>query len=177
LLGAGADINARGDGDCTALQIAAFAGHANVIRSLLSLGGTFNINAPGGKHGSAMKAADDQGHFEAVTVLRKAGAMVIPKSPVSSESPDAPGGSEAEVAAMTGQTVENALETPRSPTEATGSSSPKTGEAEMLLCVTKIQRVLLLPQRSAGTRFSFPMSQILQTLLSRMVYQDRHFLS
>jgi ankyrin repeat protein len=37
LLGAGADINARGDEDCTALQIAAFAGHANVIRSLLNL--------------------------------------------------------------------------------------------------------------------------------------------
>ena len=130
LLVAGADINARGDGDCTALQIAAFAGHANVIRSLLNLGGTFNINAPGGKHGSALKAADDQGHFEAVTVLRKAGAIVIPKSPVNSESPDVPGDSEAEVAPMTDQTVESALETPRSPTEAAGSSSPKTNEAQ-----------------------------------------------
>jgi ankyrin repeat protein len=130
LLGAGAGLNARGDGDCTALQIAAFAGHANVIRSLLNLGGTFNIDAPGGKYGSALKAADDQGHFEAVAVLLKAGAAVTPKSPAEPATSDSPDGGEAEVAPMTGQTVEDVLATPRSPAEAAGSSSPETGEAE-----------------------------------------------
>jgi ankyrin repeat protein len=130
LLGAGADINARGDGDCTALQIAAVAGHANVIRSLLNLGGTFNINAPGGEYGPALKAADDRGHFEAVTVLLKEGAAVTPKSPAEPAASDSPDRGEAEVAPMTGQIVEDVLATPRSPAEAAGSGSPETGEAE-----------------------------------------------
>lgn len=74
LLDHGADINARGAGDCTALQIASFAGHAQVIRTLLNRGGAINIDAPGGKYGCALKAADDHGHFEAVKVLLEAGA-------------------------------------------------------------------------------------------------------
>jgi GTPase SAR1 family protein len=112
LLGAGADINARGDGDCTALQIAAFAGHANVIRSLLKLGGTFNIDAPGGRYGSALRAADDQGHFEAVTILLKAGAMPSLESPVESVNPGSPGDGEAEEALVSGQIVEDAITSP-----------------------------------------------------------------
>ncbi|KAF7505356.1 hypothetical protein GJ744_000977 [Endocarpon pusillum] len=81
LLGAGADINARGGGDCTALQIAAFAGNSRVLRSLLNLGVAINIDAPGGKYGCALKARDDQGHFDAVMILLEAGATITLNTP------------------------------------------------------------------------------------------------
>jgi len=112
LLGAGADINARGDGDCTALQIAAFAGHANVIRTLLDLGSALNIDAPGGKYGCALKAADDQGHFEAVTLLLKAGATPTLRSPVEPAISDSPENDEAEDTAMTAQIANDAVPPP-----------------------------------------------------------------
>ncbi|MCJ1245334.1 hypothetical protein MMC30_002538 [Trapelia coarctata] len=74
LLDAGADINARGHGDCTALQMASSVGNSAVIRVLLRRGGAINIDAPGGKYGCALKAANDHGHFEAVTILLDNGA-------------------------------------------------------------------------------------------------------
>lgn len=112
LLGAGADINARGDGDCTALQIAAFAGHANVIRSLLDLGGKFNIDAPGGKYGCALKAADDQGHFEAVTILLRAGASSTLNIPAELPISTSVGHIEAEQTPESGDPVEGSIATP-----------------------------------------------------------------
>ncbi|RYP92953.1 hypothetical protein DL770_000934 [Monosporascus sp. CRB-9-2] len=77
LLDAGADITARGSGGCTALQMAAFVGKAGAIRVLLDRGARLDIDAPGGKYGSALKAATYRGHFEAVTLLLEAGAKPL----------------------------------------------------------------------------------------------------
>ncbi|KAH8595071.1 Alpha/Beta hydrolase protein [Bisporella sp. PMI_857] len=68
--------------------MAAFAGNNSVIESLLELGGAINIDAPGGKYGCALKAADDQGHFEAVMILLKAGATKTLKTPTETPSTD-----------------------------------------------------------------------------------------
>lgn len=77
LLNAGADIRARGDGDCTALQIAAFVGNSNAIQVLLERGAKVDIDAPGGKYGSALKAATEGNHYRAVNLLLEAGATPL----------------------------------------------------------------------------------------------------
>lgn len=74
LLDAGADLRARGDSDCTALQVAAFAGNADVVRVLLRRGAKIDIDAPGGKYGSALEAAEKYGRYEVVHLLLEAGA-------------------------------------------------------------------------------------------------------
>lgn len=74
LLDAGADVRARGDSNCTALQVAAFAGHADVVRILLRRGAKIDIDAPGGKHGCALEAAEKHGRHEVVHLLLEAGA-------------------------------------------------------------------------------------------------------
>jgi GTPase KRas protein len=150
LLGAGADINARGDGDCTALQIAAFAGHANVIRTLLDLGGAFNIDAPGGKYGCALRAADDQGHFEAVTLLLKAGATPTLRSPSEIAISDSPENDEAEDAAMTAQIANDAV----SPPIPTGDwpLSASTPVLTTALSTDHLSRSLDRPLRGLGER-------------------------
>lgn len=77
LLDFGADIRARGDGGCTALQMAAFVGKVSAIQVLLDRGARVDINAPGGKYGSALKAATEGNHYEAVALLLEAGATPL----------------------------------------------------------------------------------------------------
>ncbi|KAI0869581.1 hypothetical protein GGS24DRAFT_478422 [Hypoxylon argillaceum] len=74
LLNAGANIRSRGNKDCTVLQIAAFAGHATVVQLLLDRGARVDIDAPGSKYGSALKAAHDHGNYGAMKALLDAGA-------------------------------------------------------------------------------------------------------
>lgn len=76
LLDSGADIRARGGGGCTALQMAAFVGKASAIQ-VLDRGARVDIDAPGGKYGSALKAATEGNHYEAVTLLLEAGATPL----------------------------------------------------------------------------------------------------
>lgn len=71
---AGADLRARGDSDCTALQVAAFAGNADVVRVLLRRGAKIDIDALGGEYGSALEAAEKYGRYEVVHLLLEAGA-------------------------------------------------------------------------------------------------------
>ncbi|KEY73925.1 hypothetical protein S7711_07767 [Stachybotrys chartarum IBT 7711] len=78
LLDSGADINARGAGDCTALQMSAFVGKHKAVQVLLDRGANIGINAPGGKYGTALKAANDGGHYEAVILLLNAGGKDTP---------------------------------------------------------------------------------------------------
>ncbi|TGJ78947.1 hypothetical protein E0Z10_g9820 [Xylaria hypoxylon] len=74
LLNAGANIRSRGNKDCTVLQMAAFAGHATVVQLLLDRGARVDIDAPGSKYGSALKAAHDYGNYSAMKALLDAGA-------------------------------------------------------------------------------------------------------
>lgn len=120
LLDHGADINARGAGDCTALQIASFAGHAQVIRTLLNRGGAINIDAPGGKYGCALKAADDHGHSEAVKVLLEAGATSTLPTPAEP-------GIDGERDEPTSEVTSDDIQWPLTPAASLALSSPGTG--------------------------------------------------
>lgn len=67
LLNTGAKSNARGKGDCTALQVASLAGNAETVRLLLII--EAEIDASRGKHGSVLQAANDREPFQVVKVL------------------------------------------------------------------------------------------------------------
>jgi ankyrin repeat protein len=113
LVNAGANINARGAGNCTALQVAAFEGHTDVIRCLLKYG-VFDVDAPGGRYGTALQAAEEMGHDEAARVLMRAGATKNLKNASPCPSIDEPADSE-EVVSLSD--VQSSLNTPsRSPT-------------------------------------------------------------
>lgn len=70
--GANAEIDSRGVGNCTALQIAAFAGNLEVMKLLLGRNAANNLER--GKHGRALKAASDRGHSDIYDLLVKKGA-------------------------------------------------------------------------------------------------------
>ncbi|KAF2967343.1 hypothetical protein GQX73_g6206 [Xylaria multiplex] len=74
LLNAGANIRSRGNRECTVLQMAAFAGHAAVVQCLLDRGAGVDIDTPGIKYGTALKAAHDYGNYSAMKILLDAGA-------------------------------------------------------------------------------------------------------
>jgi ankyrin repeat protein len=74
LLEAGADINARDDDDCTALDIAASDGNEALVRLLLDAGA--NINTPRNRYFSALTLAARQGREAVVQMLMDAGADV-----------------------------------------------------------------------------------------------------
>ncbi|KAI0534757.1 ankyrin repeat-containing domain protein [Xylaria digitata] len=74
LLNAGANIRSRGNKECTVLQMAAFAGHTSVVQCLLDRGAGIDIDTPGIKYGSALKAAHDYGNYSAMRILLDAGA-------------------------------------------------------------------------------------------------------
>jgi small GTP-binding protein len=108
LLNAGASINARGAGDCTALQVAAFEGHTDVIRCLLKYG-VSDVDAPGGRYGTALQAAERMGRYEAVRMLMKAGAMKNAKSASPCPSIDESVGTDELVSLSDVQSSSNAL--------------------------------------------------------------------
>jgi GTPase KRas protein len=74
LLGAGANVQLRDHHNCTAFQVASAAGHAGLVRLLLLRGALKLINDTQGKHGSALRAANGNSHFEVVKILLDAGA-------------------------------------------------------------------------------------------------------
>ena len=55
LLEKGADVNAGGEQNATALQFASNAGHTEMVRILLEHGA--DVNATGGKYGTSLQAA------------------------------------------------------------------------------------------------------------------------
>lgn len=113
LLNAGADIHARGDGECTALQVAAFAGNADVVRVLLRNGAKIDIDAPGGKYGCALEAAEKHGRFEVVHLLLEAGATRATYEPRNSENPNTASTEPDQVPPLPLVTSELAPESPR----------------------------------------------------------------
>jgi ankyrin repeat protein len=74
LLEAGADINARGDEDYTALDLVAEDGNEALVRLLLDAGA--NINTPRNRYPSALTLAARQGEEAVVQMLMDAGADV-----------------------------------------------------------------------------------------------------
>lgn len=65
-------INARGEGNYTALQVGSFAGNAGAMQSLLVRGALIDIS--GGKYGCALEAGNASGHFDVVRILLEPGA-------------------------------------------------------------------------------------------------------
>ncbi|KAF4461012.1 RAS-2 [Fusarium albosuccineum] len=69
LLDGGADIGQLTEEGCTALHMAAFTGNVNVLQSLINRGAKIYINTVSAKFGTALDAADNNGHFAAVQLL------------------------------------------------------------------------------------------------------------
>jgi hypothetical protein len=67
LLDAGADVNAQGGQDGTALYRASFGGHVKVAQMLLDAGA--DVNVQGGHFGNALQAASQGGHVKVVQML------------------------------------------------------------------------------------------------------------
>jgi ankyrin repeat protein len=67
LLGAGADINARGGDYGSALQAAIYRGHSETMQILLDA--HTDINAQGGHYGNALQAAASKENNETVQIL------------------------------------------------------------------------------------------------------------
>ncbi|KAI9854661.1 MAG: Ras GTPase ras2 [Trichoglossum hirsutum] len=74
LLDAGANVGEKNADGCTAVHMAAFTGSFDTLQTLLERGGVVHINAVTEKFGTALDAADDNGHFQAVKLLLEAGA-------------------------------------------------------------------------------------------------------
>ncbi|KAI9765368.1 MAG: Ras GTPase ras2 [Geoglossum simile] len=74
LLDAGANIGEKNVDGCTSVHMAAFTGSVDTLQTLLGRGGLVHINAVTDNFGTALDAADDNGHFQAVQVLLEAGA-------------------------------------------------------------------------------------------------------
>ena len=71
LLDRGADINARATINNTPIQQAAYSGHLETVRLLLSRGANVNIVGEGG---SALHIAIEKGHTDIAELLRQHGA-------------------------------------------------------------------------------------------------------
>ncbi|KAF5700128.1 RAS-2 [Fusarium mundagurra] len=69
LLDGGAEIGKLTTDGCTALHMAALTGNADVIEVLVDRGATIHINVVSPKFGTALDAADDNGHFKVVEFL------------------------------------------------------------------------------------------------------------
>ncbi|KAH2002041.1 hypothetical protein KXV45_003538 [Aspergillus fumigatus] len=74
LLGTGADINAQGGENGSALQAASHKGYQEIVKLLLGKGA--DVNAQGGRYGTALQAASLEGHHEIVELLLGKGADV-----------------------------------------------------------------------------------------------------
>jgi hypothetical protein len=74
LLESGADVNARGGDDGSALQAASAGGHDQIVQRLLESGA--DVNARGGDYGSALQAASIGGYDQIVQRLLESGADV-----------------------------------------------------------------------------------------------------
>jgi ankyrin repeat protein len=69
LLDNGADMGKLTEEGCTPLHMAAFTGNVDVLQILINRGGKLYINTVSTKFGTALDAADKNGHFEAVQLL------------------------------------------------------------------------------------------------------------
>ena len=74
LLEDGADVNAEGGDNDSALQIASIEGHEEIVKMLLQHGA--DVNAEGGDNDSALQIASFEGHEEIVKMLLQHGADV-----------------------------------------------------------------------------------------------------
>ncbi|KAI6864836.1 Pfs, NACHT and ankyrin domain protein [Hortaea werneckii] len=75
LLANGADVDARGVGSLTPLQLASYRGNTKIVQMLLAQGA--NVNAlPGCWYGSAMMAASIGGHQAIIQMLQAKGARL-----------------------------------------------------------------------------------------------------
>ncbi|RPB06428.1 ankyrin [Morchella conica CCBAS932] len=86
LLDEGADVNATGGRDGSALQAAARKGNKECVEILLANGA--NANTQGGKYGSALKAASSKQYHEIVRILIDHGAYDMPETETEGSSLD-----------------------------------------------------------------------------------------
>ena len=74
LVGLGADVHAKGQGNFTSLHVAAQFGHVEVVKTLVAVGADVHAQQQDGA--SPLHLAASRGHLEAVKALLQSGASV-----------------------------------------------------------------------------------------------------